>query len=199
MIRSASVLLLCLFAASPALAQKPAPAAAKKPQVLAVDRPLGGEWMGVYVLGKKAGFAFSDLVEAKYEGRPAILAKSHLTLRAVVGGAKTERTVDEERYYEAKDGGRLLYFRVEFGGDGGAQTLIGRCTPEGIALTRKRPGLPDEQRKLPATDERVELADPVRIAIATGRKVEGMSLDTMEKLKDERSVTEVVGEETLTL
>lgn len=122
-----------------------------------------------------------------------------MTLSATLGGKPSERKLAEERVYEAKDGGRLLYFKVDFSGDGGEQTLIGRCSPEGIQLVRKRPGLPDEIRRLPPTDDRVEQADPARWVALTGRTLEGVSLDTMEKLKDEKSVTTLVEKTRVTL
>ncbi|MBI5548400.1 MAG: transglutaminase domain-containing protein [Deltaproteobacteria bacterium] len=168
------------------------------PLILSVPRPKGGEWMGLYVLGKKAGWAFADLREGEYGGQKAVVATSRVTLKANVGGASMQRDVLDERYYEFRDGGRLLGLRQEKHGDGGEEILIARCTPEAVELKRVRPGLPDEIRKLPPTAETVEHADAPRIVASTRKPLSGVSLDLERTLADKKDLTEVVGEETVT-
>jgi hypothetical protein len=170
----------------------PAPLA-PKPLILRVPRPAGGEWLGLYLMGKKAGYSFSDVREGVFQGRKAVVATSTTTLKVAVGGAPATREVREERVYDYRDGGRLLAFTVEKRGDGGEETLIGACTPEGIRLLRKRPGLPDETRQLPATADVVELADAPRVAVATGKKVEGRTIDLEDSLQDKQVATELDG------
>ncbi len=181
-------------AAQPALA--PAHPADELPAVLKVKRPQGGEWFGLYILGKKAGYAFSDLRAGEHNGQKVIVERSDVTLRASIGGAPTERSMREERFYELKDGGRLVGFRVVKTGDGGEETLVGDVRPDGIALTRIRPGVPDEKRPLPLTREVVEDGDAPRV-VALGRKArEGALLDLEDTLKDKKSTTTFEGEGT---
>jgi predicted transglutaminase-like cysteine proteinase len=192
---------LLALACTPVLAATPAPspqAALEIPKILAVPRPKGGEWMGLYVLGKKAGWAFAEIREGEYEGKKVVVAISRVTLKALAGGADLQRDVLDQRYYERKDGGRLLAFREEKHGDGGEEILIGRCSPEGVELRRVRPGQPDEIRKLPATAELVEHADAPRMVALTRKPLAGVSLDLERTLADKKDLTELVGEEQIT-
>lgn len=197
----------CLVAAScvPALAAAPAPtapaaqaAASNLPKVLTVPRPKGGEWMGLYVLGKKAGYAFSEIREGELDGKKVVVAISRVVLKATVGGAEMERDVRDERYYEFRDGGRLVALRQEKKGDGGEEVLLGKVTPEGVELKRIRPGQPDEVRKLPPTAETVEHADAPRMVAASRQPLKGASLDLERLLADKKDTTEFVGEGTVT-
>lgn len=178
------------------------PAAAQKtvtgevPKILKLPRPAGGEWLGLYILGKKAGYAFIDLKEGELDGTPAIHATSVVSIAAEVGGTPTQRTIRDERFYERKDGGRLLGFRIEHAGDGGNEVLVGRCTPKEIALTRKRPGKKDEQRTLAPSKEVLEEADAPREVAVTRERREGLSLDAEDSLEDKKVTTEFVGEGT---
>lgn len=194
-------LMTCLLAAAlaaPVSAAAPASQPSGVPTILSLPRPKGGEWMGLYVLGKKAGWAYSELREGSYEGTKAIVAVSHVTLQASVGGANMHRDIRDERIYEHKDGGRLLAFRQEKHGDGGDETLLGTCSPRGVELRRIRPNQPDEVRHLPATAETVEHADAVRIVAFSKKPLEGMSLDLENKLADKKERTELVGEASVT-
>jgi hypothetical protein len=167
------------------------------PRIMQLERPKGGEWFGLYVLGKKAGYAFFDIREGEYEGQKAVVEESRVTLKASVAGVETERAVGEQRFYEYKDGGRLLAFREERRGDGGEETLIGRCTPEGISLLRQRPGLPDETRSLPPTGEVVEHSDAPRLVAQTREKIAGLTIDLEQTLEDKTMVTEFDSEGTM--
>ena len=197
------LLVTCLLAlaCAPALAAAPAGApehVAAAPRILTVPRPQGGEWMGLYVLGKKAGWAYTELRDGEYEGKKVVVAISRVTLKASVGGADMQRDVLDQRYYEYKDGGRLLAFRQEKHGDGGEEILIGRCSSEGVELKRVRPGLPDEVRKLPATAEAVEHADAPRMVAWSRKPLAGVSLDLERTLADKKDLTELLGEEQIT-
>lgn len=167
----------------------------RAPTILQIPRPAGAEWFGLYVLGKKAGYAYNEIKADTYDGHPAIVSRAQVALSAKVGGVPTERRVAEERVYEAKDGGRLVGFRIERHGDGGEEVLVGRCSEQGIALTRIRPGLPDEERSLPPTAEVVEAADAARVVARTKRNFEGKVLDP-EDLSDKGTRTRYVGEGT---
>jgi len=143
---------------------------------LRAKRPQGGEWFGVYLVDKKVGWFFTDL--ALLPGKPA-KAKSvqELVFKAVAGQTAVERRHREERVYEAVPGGRLLSFVFEDKGDGGTQTLIGKASPSGIEVLRRRPGHPDETLTYPASTETVEDADQVRVALLRNASVTGMVLD----------------------
>ena len=198
--RAALAFLVALALAAPALAAAPARevAAPALPKILTMARPKGGEWMGLYVLGKKAGWAFSGLRAGEYEGQKVVVALSRVTLKASVGGADMQRDVLDERYYELKDGGRLLALRQEKHGDGGEEILIVRCSPEACDLTRLRPNLPDEKRKLAPTGETVEHADAQRLVALSRKSLPGISLDLERTLADKKDLTEFVSEGSVT-
>ncbi len=171
--------LLCVtpaLAQAPAAPSRPAAKAAAVSGVLKVKRPQGGEWLGLYLMDKKVGYFFTDL--SLVPGRKdQVRSINELVFKATVGTKLSERVHREERIYEAKPGGRLLSFVVEQRGDGGDQRLEGLSTPQGLKVVRKRPGLPDETRTLPASKERVEDADQARVALHRKATVEGTITD----------------------
>jgi hypothetical protein len=159
------------------------------PQVLQAKRPKGGEWMGLYLAGKKAGWAFSDLDETTWEGQKVVRATNEVLLSATIGGAKSERKMREERYYEPKEGGALLGFHIERTGDGGNETQIGHRKKDQFELNIDRPGHAPETRTLPASQEIIDQADPARVALLRHAKVAGPALDE-DELADKNSSTE---------
>jgi hypothetical protein len=183
----ALVSLCAVLAGMPsALAQAPAPAPQPKARVeglsdvVKAPRPKGGEYFGLYLMDKKVGWLFTDL--ELVPGEPArVKTTNQLVFKAMVGTKLSERIHREERFYEAKPGGRLVSFTVMQTGDGGDQTLEGTATPEGVRVVRKRLGRADEVLPpLPAAKERVEDADPARVALLRKAKVKGFSLDGMD-------------------
>jgi transglutaminase-like putative cysteine protease len=171
-----------LLSAAPVLAQAPAPTtapAAKTAEVsdvLKTPRPPGGEWLGLYLMDKKVGYFFTDV--SLVPGRKdQVRSVNELVFKATVGSKLSERVHREERVYEAKPGGKLLSFVVQQRGDGGEQQLVGTQTQYGLRVVRKRPGLPDEVRMLPASPETVEDADQARVAIYRKAKVVGTITD----------------------
>jgi hypothetical protein len=102
---------------------------------------------------------------------------NELVFKATVGSKLSERVHREERTYEAKPGGKLLSFVVQQRGDGGEQQLVGTQTQYGLRVVRKRPGLPDEVRMLPASKETMEDADQARVAIYRKAAVVGTITD----------------------
>ncbi len=187
--------LLALLIASLSAAPSSAPAR-DLPVILKVPRPPGTEWFGLYVLGKKAGYASSEVRADTFEGQPVVVSVNVIDLSAKVGGVPTQRMVREERYYEQKDGGRLLAFRIERHGDGGEDVEVGRCSPKGIHLVRTRPGFPKEERDLPPTAEVVEAADSARVVAYTRKPFDGKTLDE-DDLADKDSHSEFMGESTV--
>ena len=146
---------------------------------LRVHRPAGGEWFGIYLVDKKVGWFFSDL--SLVPGHPGqARSVEEQVFKAVVGQTAVERRHREERIYESRPGGRLLSFRIEDKGDGGTQTLIGKASPTGIEVLRRRPGHADETLNLPPSAETVEDADQVRVALLRNAPVSGMVLDGVD-------------------
>ena len=176
-----AVALLCT---APAWAQAHAPTASRpaaaKTQsvsdVLKTPRPAGGEWLGLYLMDKKVGYFFTDLSRVP-EHPDQVLSINEMVFKATVGNRPSERLYREERVYEATPGGRLLSFVVQQKGDGGEQRLEATNSPAGLRVVRKRPGLADEVRMLPASIEKVEDADQARVAIYRKAKVEGTITD----------------------
>lgn len=187
MIRTRLVTLLLglsvvLLSAAPVRAQSPAPTAAPAAKTAAVSdvlktpRPPGGEWLGLYLMDKKVGYFFTDV--SLVPGRKdQVRSVNELVFKATVGSKLSERVHREERIYEAKPGGKLLSFVVQQRGDGGEQQLVGTQTHVGLRVVRKRPGLPDEVRMLPASPETVEDSDQARVAIYRKAKVVGTITD----------------------
>ncbi|XXF76792.1 transglutaminase-like domain-containing protein [Myxococcaceae bacterium GXIMD 01537] len=175
-----------LASAAPVLAQAPAsqkktpaaqaPARAEVSDALKARRPKGGEYLGLYLMDKKVGYLFFDMVPVAGQPGQARFVKE-MYFQATVGTQKSERRYREERVYESKPNGRLLSFVIQQRGDGGDQTLEGTQTPEGLRVTRKRPQVADETLTLPASRETVEDADPERVALVRKAARKGISLD----------------------
>jgi hypothetical protein len=165
-------------------APKPAPAApaAALSPVVGLPRPEGGEYFGLYVLGKKVGYLFTDVVHrpaaagARDGGR--VVQLTEMYFKASVGRGVSERRAREERVYADRPGGRLLSFVFEMQGDGGDQRLEGTATPSGMRVLRKRPGRPNEVLNQPPSPEVVEDADQVRLAARLGKPVSGVVTDS---------------------
>lgn len=153
-----------------------APPSVETSDVLKAKRPSGGEYFGLYLMGKKVGYLFSEL--GPVPGSPdKVRSVNEFVFKATVGNRPSRRTQKETRIYEARPGGRLLAFTIDQEGDGGDQTLEGKATSQGAQVTRRRPGQPDEILSLPPILETVEDADPMRVALYRGRPVEGFALD----------------------
>jgi hypothetical protein len=181
-------LALCalLLAGSVGLAQ-PAPAArppASQPaaplsDALKAPRPVGGEWFGIYLVGKKVGHIYADLAQVPGEPDKA-RAVNEFVFKANVGTRVSERRHREVRTYESKPNGRLLSFVIEQSGDGGDQVMEATNTASGLHLVRRRPGQPDDVRKLPRSPETVEAADLARVALLRNKAVEVSITDGLD-------------------
>ncbi|HVE85491.1 MAG TPA: transglutaminase domain-containing protein, partial [Myxococcales bacterium] len=167
MVRPALVLLLAAAAAGTA----PVSDAVRAP------RPSGGEYFGLYILGKKVGYQYTTLTFAPGSRDKVQLVESAV-LRANVGGRNVERATSEVRTYEARPGGKLLSFKIEQHGDGGDQVLEGTATANGVTVIRRRPGLPNEIRTLKPSRETVEDADQVRVALLQKKTISGIVLNS---------------------
>ena len=156
--------------------------------VLKAARPKGGEHFGLYLLDRKVGYAFNDLSLAPGTTEQA-KAVSEFYFRANVGEKVSERRHTEQRWYEAKPGGRLLRFTIEDKGDGGDQTLIGEAKLDGVHVIRKRPGQANETLTLPPAKETIEDADQPRVAVLRNQPVDGIILDGQDLEQYKMSTT----------
>lgn len=171
------------------------PATANTPTrltVLSLRRPVDGEWMGIYLLGRKAGYSFSQVSEGRLLGRPVVVATEDTTLKATLGGAAVRRRVREEKSYEEKPEGRLILFRALHEGDGGDETIVAHCDPAGVHLVRRRPGQPEERLELPPSEDVVENADLPRLAVLRHATQRGRLFDS-SSLRDKTERVDYLG------
>ena len=145
------------------------------PSVLKLRRPAEGEWMGVYLLGKKAGYSFSKISTVRGpHGEKRLQAFEDTTLQATVGTKAVVRRIRETKIYKAKPGGALLSLNTLFEGDGGDYELAATFDAKGTHMIRTPKDGQPEKIELPATGETVESADLARYVIATrtGQKLD---------------------------
>ncbi len=170
------------------LAQAHAAGAAPLSDALRVQRPAGGEWFGVYLVDKKVGWYFTDL--ALLPGnRSRARYVAELAFNVKAGQASIDRHHREERVYESRPSGRLLSFVFEDSGDGGTQTLVGKATPGGIEVLRRRPGHPEEKLSFPPSTETVEDTDQVRVSLLRNAPVSGIWLDATDLVASKVTTT----------
>jgi hypothetical protein len=165
-----------------------------KSDVLKTPRPASGEHFGLYLMGKKVGWLYTNLTER--EGQ--VHSENEIHFKANVGQRTSERVMREVRVYEATPQGRLLSLTVDQRGDGGEQLLEARATPSGLRVLRKRPGLPNETLTVKPSRETVETADQVRVAALRNSRVVGSITDGTD-LESYRVTTTVDGAETRTI
>jgi transglutaminase-like putative cysteine protease len=160
-------------------------AGSPQPDVLTVPRPSGPEWLGVYLVGKKAGWARFEVGRERREGQDVLVATSEIQFRVTVGGKQVERRQRDQKVYQARPGGSLLAFRSERSGDGGNRTVEGSCTPRACRARLAAEGSPTQVRELPPMPETAEQADAFRLAAARRSTVAGAMLD-LEQLKEKK-------------
>ncbi len=171
-----SSLLISLLLASSAFAAGPALS-----DTATVARPPQGEFMGLYLKGQKIGYMFSQIVLS--EDKKTLTAVTELHFMAKVGKEVSDRKMKETRVYESKPGGKLLSFVMEQSGDGGEQRLEGTTLPTGVRVLRKKPGLPNDVKMLPASKEVVEDADQARVALKRNAPVSGTITDSTDLMQ----------------
>jgi hypothetical protein len=183
------VVLAILLAAQPLSAAR-ARSPAGPPNVLTVRRPAGAEWFGLYLMGKKAGWSSMEVRRERRQGVDVLVARSETALRATLSmpgseGKSVEREQLDEKVYQARPGGRLLSFRSERRGDGGARTVSGTCTEKGCTAKLTAEGSPPKTLELPPTAEKTEQADAPRLAAALRATVRGEQLE-LEQLRTKK-------------
>jgi hypothetical protein len=155
--------------------------AAAMPDVLTLRRPQGPEWFGIYLVGKKAGFMRTEVRVEDRRGKRVLVARAETEIGATVGTRTVKRVQRDEKVYEAKAGGRLLAFRSERQGDGGARSFTGTCGPDDCAVVVESEA-GREERRLPHPGETAEQADAARLVAATGVALRAPQLE-MEQLR----------------
>jgi hypothetical protein len=174
--------------ATPAAAAPPPPARAtvrKPPTVLTVKRPSGPEWFGLYLMEKKAGWFWMQVVRERRGGAEVLVARQEMLVQAAVAGRPVTRRQRDEKVYQAHPGGRLLSYESEREGDGGARRVRLSCSLESCVARFSGDG-GSETRELPATAETAEQADAARLAAALGGTVSGAQLDP-ERLREKKT------------
>lgn len=79
----------CLVATWPSAAENNNPE--ETPAILKLDRPQEGEWFGLYIRGKKAGFLFNNLKEGYFHGKKAVVSVGVMEFNASASGANVQR------------------------------------------------------------------------------------------------------------
>lgn len=144
--------------------------------ILAVRRPAGTEWFGVYLLNKKVGWLRTEVSRERREGQDVLLASQEMVIEAKVDTRAVRRAQKDEKVYEAKPGGRLLSYTSERTGDGGNRKSQLVCGPtECQATLTADDGTKTKVVKLPG--ETAEQADAARLAAARCGEVTGTQVD----------------------
>jgi transglutaminase-like putative cysteine protease len=182
--------LVAFVGVSTVAAATPAPAVS---DVVNLTRPLEGEYLGLYLGGKKIGYTF--LKFGLVDGHPdQFKTENEFVMKAMVGTQKSERYMKDTRIYEAKPHGKLLSFVIEQKGDGGDQILEVTSTAEGLRVLQKRPNQPNQLRSLPASHEVIEDADQYRLALKRGVMQVGDVLDPQDLTAYRLTTTPTPGE-----
>jgi transglutaminase-like putative cysteine protease len=145
--------------------------------------------MGIYLLGRKAGYGYADIKKGRVDGLPVLIGTEDTTLRANLGGKVVSRRVREVKTYAWEPHGRLLRLSAIHEGDGGDETIEIRFDPKKTSVTRTRPGERPEHLTLPPTADVVENADLARLVAATHQTVVGQVFDS-QTLKDREEKVE---------
>jgi hypothetical protein len=169
---------------------------AAQPEVLDLKRPAGGEWLGIYLLGHKAGYEFSQIKTGEDHGRKVVIAIEDTTIRANQGGATVSRRVREVKTYVAKPHGALLSMEALHEGDGGNMAISIRFDAKGGHATRTPAEGAAEHLELPPTRDVVENADLMRLAASRHRRAEGDLFDSTT-MKDKHDVVVDLGRDEL--
>ncbi|MBX7115960.1 MAG: transglutaminase-like domain-containing protein [Myxococcaceae bacterium] len=147
--------------------------------VLKAPRPAEGEYLGLYLMGKKVGYMFQKT--GRSAANPQQVEQvTEVMFRAGVGDRVSQRYQKETKTYEAKPGGRMIKFVSEKKGDGGDERLEATETPTGVRVLRSRPGQPNEVLTVKPSKETVEDADQARVALLRGTEVQGWVTDATD-------------------
>jgi len=166
--------------------------AAPSPEVLALKRPPAGEWLGIYLVGQKAGFEFSQVVPGVDHGKKVVIVTEDTTIRANQGGSPVSRRVREVKTYAAKPRGPLLSLEALHEGDGGDMAISIRFDSKGGHATCTPAKGEAQHLELPPTRDVVENADLVRWSVAHHQHADGYLFDSIS-MKDKHDAVDDLG------
>jgi transglutaminase-like putative cysteine protease len=169
---------------------------AAQPEALHLKRPHAGEWLGIYLLGHKAGYEFSQVKSGVNRGKKVVIGIEDTTIRANQGGAVVSRRVREVKTYAARPHGPLLSMEALHEGDGGDMAISIRFDAAGGHVTRTPAHGAPEHLELPPTRDTVDNVDLVRESAARHRRFEGYLFDSTT-MKDKRDVVDDLGPDEL--
>lgn len=149
--------------------------------MLTVPRPDGPEFFGLYLVGKKAGWSRMQFTRELRHGRAVVVSRNETVLKATVGGKTVERSVDEERVYEARPTGPLIAFRGEWRGDGGNRTVQGTCAAA-VCKYDETTASGVQHKTIDGVAETAEQGDAVRLVAARKATLRARELD-LEKMR----------------
>jgi hypothetical protein len=148
---------------------------------MTLRRPASKEWFGLFLVGRKAGYTWTQVGKEQVDGVEALVARQETEITATVGDRTVKRLQRDLKAYQPRPGGRLLSFRSERRGDGGDRTVTGRCDAERCTVEIAEEG-GRSTRTIPAPGETAEQADAARLCAALRRTVAGPQLD-LEQLR----------------
>lgn len=153
--------------------------------------PPEGEWLILSLNGTNVGYLFTRLLPASWDGRPATVFVNEFLLRT----KGNERFLRIEKTYEAAARGRLLGFRIDQHDNQASRASEGVCARDHVIVTHRRPGVPDETKRLPPTAETIEATDVARRAAGLRRTERAAELN--DELEEVTVVFEFVGESSI--
>ncbi|MDR0965042.1 MAG: transglutaminase-like domain-containing protein [Myxococcales bacterium] len=158
---------------------------------------VGEEWFGIYVLGQKAGAMKTSSRLGEHEGRATLFVTAWMRIHASIGANEVEREVQSERVYDLSAAGQLIAFREERIGDGGDESLTGRCTSDGIELVRHPKGKEAQTHRLPATRESLDSVLNALLVLKAGNPISYAVFDLETRMADKRVTMAFVGQKTV--
>jgi hypothetical protein len=112
MVAACAFLALCVVL-PPLWARADEPAAPAGDEPLELDRLIGTQWYGIYVLERKAGYTWTSFERDERDGTPTVVERLSMRLAMQVGGEATTYTYEASRVFEARPPYRLLLIESE--------------------------------------------------------------------------------------
>jgi hypothetical protein len=98
-----------------------------------IERYCGKRWYGIYFKGQKIGYARSDIIWERYEGKPAITVDFTFHAKMKMLGVPQEMTIVEKRTYLLDEG--LVFFVSDTQAGDGMMKFIGRMKDDAMYVT----------------------------------------------------------------
>ncbi|MDD5556788.1 MAG: transglutaminase domain-containing protein [bacterium] len=136
------VSLAALLLAGARCAAPPAhpPAVDRRPPVSVadLDRYLGRRWYGLYLVGRKIGYAESEIARTELEGQEAVSVSLSLHAKVAMLGVPQELAVTERRVYVLGEG--LAAFETSSEAAGSSLRISGRVSDGALRVTSAMAG-----------------------------------------------------------